>query len=233
MEQGMESGRMESGPMESQGVGEVAAPVNLSVLLDRSGSMASIASDMMGGFQTFVEEQRQAAGSARISLVQFDGVDPFEVLIDGEDLRTVRLDARKYMPRGNTPLLDAVGRMIARVDAGIAERTTLGLESEDQVVLIITDGRENASVEYTLAAVKGLIEARRADGWVFVFLGADQDSFAEGERMGFSASNRRDWDKSSDGTKEMWAQVSKSSLSHRRKERFARMMEADKFLEEE
>lgn len=212
---------------------ETTSPVNLSVLLDRSGSMVSIATDMMGGFQTFIEEQRQAPGAARISLVQFDGQDPFEVLIDGEDLRTTRLDARKYLPRGNTPLLDAVGRMIARVDAGVAERKALGLEDEDQVVLIITDGLENASTEYTLAAVKGLIEARRAAGWVFVFLGADQDSFAEGGRLGFSASNRRDWDKSSEGTKEMWAQVSKSSLAHRRKERFARMMEADKFLEEE
>ncbi|MFP5333288.1 MAG: vWA domain-containing protein [Acidimicrobiia bacterium] len=236
MEQGMESGRMESGRVESQGVGEVAATpaaVNLSVLLDRSGSMASIASDMIGGFQTFVDEQRQAPGAARISLVQFDGDDPFEVLIDGEDLRTVRMDARKYIPRGVTPLLDAVGRMIARIDADIAERNTLGLGEEDQVVLIITDGLENASQEYTLAAVKGLIEARRAAGWVFVFLGADQDSFAEGARMGFSAANRRDWDKSSEGTKEMWAEVSKSSLRHRRKERFARTMDADKFLEEE
>lgn len=212
---------------------ETTAPVNLSVLLDRSGSMASIASDMMGGFQTFVEEQRQAAGSARLSLVQFDGQDPFEVLIDGEDLRTVRLDARKYIPRGNTPLLDAVGRMIARVAADVAERKTLGKEDEDQVVLIITDGLENASREYSLAAVKGLIEARRADGWVFVFLGADQDSFAEGGRLGVSMSNRRDWDKSAEGTKEMWSTVSKSSLSHRQKERLARIQDADRFLEDE
>ncbi|MEX1044316.1 MAG: vWA domain-containing protein, partial [Acidimicrobiia bacterium] len=225
------SGCMEQG-VEGQEVTKTA-PVNLSVVLDRSGSMRSIASDMVGGFQAFIEEQRQAPGSARISLVQFDADDPFEVLIDGEDLQTARLDARKYLPRGLTPLLDAVGRMIARIDAGIAERSQLGLEEEDQVVLIITDGLENASKEYTLAAVKGLIEARRAAGWVFVFLGADQDSFAEGGRLGFSASNRRDWDKSAQGTKEMWDQVSKSSLAYRRKERFARMMEADEFLEDE
>jgi len=166
-------------------------------------------------------------------VVQFDGEDPFEVLIDGEDLQTARLDARKYIPRGVTPLLDAVGRMIARIDASIAERKTLELEAEDQVVLIITDGFENASVEYSLPAVKGLIEARRVDGWVFVFLGADQDSFEEGGRIGVSVSNRRDWDKSAQGTKQMWSQVSSSSLAHRRKERYARMMEADQFMEEE
>ncbi len=212
---------------------EMKAPVNLSVVLDRSGSMRAIASDMIGGFQAFIEEQRQDEGSARISVVQFDGEDPFEVLIDGEDLQTARLDARKYIPRGVTPLLDAVGRMIARIDASIAERKTLELEAEDQVVLIITDGYENASVEYSLPAVKGLIEARRADGWVFVFLGADQDSFEEGGRIGVSVSNRRDWDKSAAGTKQMWSQVSSSSLAHRRKERYARMMEADQFMEEE
>ena len=224
---------MEQGVEGQELVETTTAPVNLSVLLDRSGSMASIASDMIGGFETFVDEQRQAPGSARISLVQFDGDDPFEVLIDGEDLLTVRLDTRKYIPRGVTPLLDAMGRMIARIDAGIAERSQLGLEDEDQIVLVITDGLENASREYSLAAVKGLIEARRAAGWVFVFLGADQDSFAEGGRLGFSASNRRDWDKTSEGTKEMWAQVSKSSLAHRRKEQIARLMEADRFLEDE
>ncbi len=212
---------------------EMKAPVNLSVVLDRSGSMRAIASDMIGGFQAFIDEQRQEEGSARISVVQFDGEDPFEVLIDGEDLQTARLDARKYIPRSSTPLLDAVGRMIARIDAGVAERKTLELEDEDQVVLIITDGFENASVEYSLPAVKGLIEARRADGWVFVFLGADQDSFAEGGRMGVSMSNRRNWDKSAEGTRDMWSHVSSKSLAHRKKERYARMMDADQFLEDE
>ena len=132
---------------------ETVAPVNLSVVLDRSGSMQQIASDMIGGFEAFIEEQRHAEGDVRLSLVQFDSEDPFEVLIDGEDLSTATLDARKYAPRGLTPLLDAVGRMIARVDAGIAERSELGQTQEDQVVLVITDGLENASKEYTLAAV--------------------------------------------------------------------------------
>jgi len=209
------------------------APVNLSVVLDRSGSMQSIASDMIGGFVAFIDEQRQAEGECRVTLVQFDSEDPFEVLVDGQPLASVRPDARKYVPRGATPLLDAVGRMIARIDAGIAERRELGKPEEDQIVLIVTDGLENASLEYTLAAIKGLIEARRADGWVFAFLGADQDSFAEGGRMGFSATNRRDWDKTSQGTAEMWSKVSSSSLAHRRKERLARMMEADGFFEDE
>lgn len=210
-----------------------AAPVSLSVVLDRSGSMQRIASDMMGGLAVFIEEQRNAEGDARISLVQFDSDDPFEVLIDGEDLATARLDARKYAPRSMTPLLDAVGRMIARIDADVAERGELGRPAEDQVVLVITDGLENASREYTLAAVRGLIEARKAAGWTFVFLGADQDSFAEGERLGFAVKNRRDWLKTEAGTAEMWDGVSKSTLKYREKERMLRRMEADSFFDDD
>lgn len=215
------------------GVGGGVAPVNLSVVLDRSGSMRQIASDMIGGFQAFIEEQRQAAGSARISLVQFDSQDPFEVLVDGEDLSSARLDARKYMPRAMTPLLDAVGRMIARIDANIAERSQLGQPEEDQVVLVITDGLENASKEYTLASIKGLIEARKAAGWTFVFLGADQNSFLEGERLGFSEKNRRDWVKTKAGTAEMWDGVSKSTLSYRNKQRAQRITDAGDFFDDE
>lgn len=208
------------------------APVKLSVVLDRSGSMQQIAEDMIGGFQQFIDEQKQTDGDVRISLVQFDSQDPFEVLIDGEDLRAARLDARKYQPRAMTPLLDAVGRMIARVDADIAERAELEHPEEDQVVLVITDGFENASREYSLAAIKGLIAARKEAGWTFVFLGADQDSFLEGGRLGFAEKNRRDWEKSKAGTAEMWDGVSKSTLEYRKKARYQRMTDADAFFDD-
>ncbi|MCZ6738189.1 MAG: VWA domain-containing protein, partial [Actinobacteria bacterium] len=78
--------------------------------LDRSGSMASISDDVVGGFNTFLAEQRKQDGGGRVTLVQFDGQDPFEILIDGEDLDTVGdLDPARYIPRGNTPLYDAIG----------------------------------------------------------------------------------------------------------------------------
>ena len=208
------------------------APVNLSVVLDRSGSMQQIAEDMIGGFQHFIEEQKQTEGDVRISLVQFDSQDPFEVLIDGQDLRAARPDARKYQPRAMTPLLDAVGRMIARIDADIAERVELNRPEEDQVVLVITDGLENASVEYSLAAIKGLIAARKEAGWTFVFLGADQDSFLEGGRLGFAEKNRRDWEKTKAGTAEMWDGVSHATLEYRKKARYQRMTDADSFFDE-
>ena len=95
-----------------------SAPVHISIVLDRSGSMASIADDIVGGFNEFLREQRKRDGEARVTLVQFDGQDPFEILVDGRDLRDVQdLTRDRYQPRGMTPLLDATGRMILRIDS--------------------------------------------------------------------------------------------------------------------
>ena len=88
-------------------------PVHISVVLDRSGSMAAIADDIVGGCNEYLGRQQQEPGEARLTLVQFDGQDPFEVLVDGLDIKKVRpLSRESYRPRGNTPLFDAVGRMI-------------------------------------------------------------------------------------------------------------------------
>ena len=172
-------------------------PVHISVVLDRSGSMASIADDIVGGFDTFIEQQRKEEGKARVTLVQFDSEDPFEVLIDGEDLDQVpALDPNRYLPRGTTPLWDAVGRMIARIDSEIVTRADAGKPIEDQLVLIVTDGFENASMEFDGPTLASLIEARKNRSWTFVFLGSDESTFAEGARIGVSAGNTSQWDAS-------------------------------------
>ena len=170
-------------------------PVHISVVLDRSGSMASISDDVVGGFNTFLAEQRKQEGDGRVTLVQFDGQDPFEVLIDGEDLDAgTDLDPARYIPRGNTPLYDAVGRMIAKIDAEIVERADAGKPIEDQVVVIVTDGYENASREFSGRMISELIEARKLRTWAFVFLGADETTFEEGEAIGVPSANTAQWD---------------------------------------
>jgi len=209
-------------------------PVHISVVLDRSGSMGAIADDVVGGFNEFLDRQKQEEGEARVSLVQFDGQNPFEVLTDAIDVAEVRpLSRTTYRPRGNTPLFDAVGRMIARIDAGIALRKTHRLPEEDHVVLIITDGLENASREFDRATIFSLIEKRRADGWVFTFLGADQDAYAEGGRIGVAPMNRRTWEKSAAGVRKMYGDVAYSVSEHRSKPMVRRRAEADEFLKEE
>ena len=89
-----------------------------------------------------------------------------------------------------TLLYAAVGRMIAKVDADIAARADRKAPAEDQVMVIIIDGLENHSREQTRSTIFEMIEQRRRDGWVFVFLGANQDVYPEGERMAVPVGNR-------------------------------------------
>jgi Mg-chelatase subunit ChlD len=207
------------------------APIHISVVLDRSGSMATIADDIVGGFNEYLAEQRQVEGRVRVTLAQFDSQDPFEVLINGVDLREVTdLDRSSYRPRGGTPLFDAIGRMIAKIDADSAARTEVGAPEEDQVVLIVTDGLENASREHSRQMIFDLIEARRGRGWVFVFLGANQDAYAEGRTMAFSQANSGDWAASPEGSKQMWKDLSYSTSAHRAKTKQRRIMDEAEFL---
>jgi len=209
-------------------------PVHISMVLDRSGSMSGIASDIVGGFNQFLAEQRTQPGIARVTLAQFDSEDPFEVLIDGVDLREVTdLDRSAYQPRAMTPLYDAVGRMIAKVDADIAARAERQAPAEDQVVVIITDGLENHSREQTRSTIFEMIEKRRRDGWVFVFLGANQDVYAEGERMAVSVGNRAAWAATPQGSQELWQDVSRSTTAHRMKQRYQRKVDADEFYQKD
>lgn len=213
---------------------ETAAPVHISVVLDRSGSMSSIASDIVGGFNEFLADQRRRPGEARITLVQFDGEDPFEVLIDDADLRRVAdLAPGAYQPRGMTPLYDAVGRMIEHIDSGIGKRKRQHLEPEDHVVAIVTDGLENASRKHSRHTVFDLIDDRRKDGWVFVFLGANQDSYATGEALAVAPGNRADWAPTPEGSRKMWKDLAYSSGAHRAKPRSRRVAESGEFYQED
>lgn len=209
-------------------------PVHVSILLDRSGSMGSVAESTVDGFNQFLDGQRSAQGDARVTLVQFDSEDPFEVLIDGVPMREVTdLDREAYQPRAMTPLLDAVGRLISHRDREIAKRHAANLPPEDQVVAVITDGLENASREFRLRTIFDLITSRREQGWVFVFIGADQDVWAEGEKFGLSAHDRVGWDKTQKGSMKMWKDLSYSTSEYRRKEDHERIQYRDRFHQED
>jgi uncharacterized protein YegL len=196
--------------------------------------MTSIASDVVGGFNEWLEAQRALEGDARVSLVQFDSDDPFEVTIDGVPLREVTsLSRAAFQPRGMTPLYDAIGQMVGRVDAEIANLDERELPAEDQVVVIITDGEENDSREQTRADVFAMIEDRKKQGWVFVFLGANQDVYEASQAMSISNQNARNWDPSSAGTKTMFKNLSDSTLTHRSKSREQRATDAEDFFPEE
>lgn len=208
--------------------------VHVSVVLDRSGSMTSIADEVVAGFNRFLARQRAEDGEARITLAQFDDEDPFEVLIDGVPVREVTdMERSWYRPRGLTPLYDAVGAMIARADAEAARRAEAGADEEDQLVVIVTDGLENASREHTRSSVFDLISARREQGWSFLFLGADQDAYAAGGDIGMARANTAGWDKTERGTDKLWRDVSHTAVQYRQRSRVERRLLSDDVYRED
>lgn len=158
------------------------------VLLDRSGSMSSIQNDMIGGFNTFVQEQReddlQKGSSTYCSLYRFDGV--FESVfkqVPISDADTVRLDHHNFQPRGGTALIDSMVKCIDEVGRELAAMPECFRPSKI-VFISITDGEENASVEFTNTILAERIRHQREKyNWQFVFLGANQDSFANSGQL--------------------------------------------------
>lgn len=156
----------------------VVKMTDITVVLDRSGSMASVKNDTIGGFNTFLADQQKAPGDARLTLLQFD--TEFETVHDGKPIADVpKLDDKTFVPRGSTALLDAVGKAIASAKARVKG-------DEKAVFVILTDGQENSSREMTKAAVKAMVEEQTKAGWNFIYLGANQDAFAEAGSMGIA-----------------------------------------------
>lgn len=193
------------------------APVShLYVLLDRSGSMTSMAADVVGGFNRLLADQQAAGDDARLTLVQFDSGDPQEVLVDAKRIDRVRpLRPADFQPRGGTPLLDATGRLIARASERVDRRRRAGKRLEAIVVVTITDGEENQSREHTRDGIRRLVESKQAQGWTFVFLGAGLDAYAEARSIGVDPRSTQAWAPDGRGARAAMAAVSQSMLDRR------------------
>jgi len=154
-------------------------------LLDRSGSMETCWDDVLGGFNAFVKDQDP---SATLTLIQFD--HEYKVSYEGLKMSEVKpLTRETYKPRGSTALLDALGHFISSSKNSDPVST-----SSTNLVVIFTDGYENASKTYTKAHIKDLIEQKTKDGWTFVYMGANQDAFAEAGSMGIDPAHTMNYD---------------------------------------
>lgn len=156
-------------------------------ILDRSGSMAGLEQDTIGGFNGLIEKQKREASSARVSLVLFD--DRTEVILDRVPIEDIgSLSEEEYYVRGSTALWDAVGRSVLHI-ARVHQKMKAENRPEKTLFIITTDGMENSSVEYSLDQVKQLIERQKErDHWEFLFLGANIDAVQTAGRMGIEAS---------------------------------------------
>jgi len=157
-------------------------------IIDRSGSMESIRSDAIGGFNRFLADQQEPEDPARLTMVLFD--DQYDVTYNGAEIHTVpALTKTTFVPRGMTALLDAVGKTLNTVSARLSE-IPADDRPEKVIVAILTDGHENASKEFSLPVIRDMISHYSTDlKWDFIYLAASQDAFSEAGQMGISADN--------------------------------------------
>lgn len=175
------------------------------VVLDRSGSMGSIATATVQGFNDFLNEQQNSEGEAFITLVQFD--DRYEMNYQSVPVKNAQplILGESFVPRGSTALLDSIGKTIENLKT-----------DRDVVFVIITDGEENASKTYKKEAIMKMIETcEKEDKWKFVFLAANQDAIKTGSSIGIKGSNSITYSATTAGASRVFQTVSNNMTLYR------------------
>lgn len=167
-------------------------------ILDRSGSMAGLESDTIGGFNGMLKKQKKQSGEANVTTVLFD--DRYELIHDRFPLSAVKaLSEDDYYVRGCTALLDAVGKTIQKM-INIQRHLPEDQRAEKVIFVITTDGLENASREYGYSQIKSMIEHEKQKyGWEFLFLGANMDAVSEARKFGIDADRSVTFQNDSEG----------------------------------
>ena len=168
-------------------------------ILDKSGSMSGLESDTIGGYNSMLKKQQSIEGECHITTVLFDNY--YELLHDRIDIKAVSLITEKeYQVGGSTALLDAIGNTIHKI-GNAQKHTAENYRAEKVMFVIITDGEENSSREYSVEKVKAQIERQKAKfGWEFIFLGANIDAVQTARRFGIAPDRAIDYLADSEGT---------------------------------
>lgn len=197
--------------------GKKMTNVHITMVLDRSGSMGTIRDATIDGVNEYINKQKMEPFPATFSLYQFD--DKFDTVFNRTDIKNVpTLNTDTFVPRGMTALNDAIGRAIALTAASISKSHCASCHQDvPQKILfvIVTDGGENASQEYTLQRLAELKKEKEAKGWDFVFIGANIDAFAVGSQYGFKRSSTLQFDSNPESVSKTYANLSQSSTSYR------------------
>ena len=167
-------------------------------ILDKSGSMGGLETDTIGGYNSMLAKQQEVEGECHITTVLFD--NNYELLHDRIDIKAVSpISEKEYQVGGSTALLDAIGRTIHKI--GNAQKHTADdYRAEKVMFVIITDGEENSSREYSAEKIKAQIERQKEKyGWEFIFLGANIDAIETAGRFGISADRAQNYHSDSEG----------------------------------
>lgn len=184
---------------------------DITILLDRSGSMNSIKNDTVGGFNNFIEDQKLVKGRADVTLVQFD--DKYEVDYTAKNVKDV--PKLNFKPRGNTALLDALGRSIAETGERLC-KLNKNSRPNKVVFVVITDGEENASKEYKKSQISEMVKHQQNKySWDFIFLGANIDSIKDGRSLGFIPNFSVDYKPTKKSVDKTWDLISSKIATYR------------------
>jgi hypothetical protein len=187
--------------------------VEIGCIIDRSASMRSIRKSAVDGFNEFLKGQKEIPGEAKLSLALFD--HEYLLPFDAVDIQSVpELTEETYQPRGNTAMYDAIGRMVN--DIGM--RLELTQEKPEKVLIVIlTDGAENASQRYSKEEIAAMIKHQEEKySWEFIFLAANQDAFAVGKTLNIKMINTQNFAATDAGTRLAYGTVSNTVSFYRR-----------------
>lgn len=185
-------------------------------ILDRSGSMAGLESDTIGGFNALLKKQKLEKGNAKVSTILFN--ERIKVLHDRLDIKKMKpLNEKDYFPSGCTAMLDAIGQAITHI--GNIHKYARKEDRPDKTIFVITtDGMENASKYYSYDRIKKMIERQKEKyGWEFLFLGANIDAYEVGERFGVGKDRSVNYVNDTEGVSCFYASVDKAISNYRAK----------------
>ena len=180
---------------------------DITILLDRSGSMEYIKEATIKAFNSFLLEQNQADTKAKLSLIQFD--DQYEVLYTAENIKNAKkLNTKNFAPRGMTALYDAMGTMISQTKARIKQEKH---KPNKVLAVILTDGLENASSEFSCKQIyKKITKLEENKNWHFIYLAANQDAIIEGSKFGIKQNKALTFEANDEGVTNVLFQMSEA-----------------------
>lgn len=200
-----------------------ASKIHNLIIVDESGSMSSLYNAALTGMNETLETIRQLAKDCpgqkqEVTLVTFDTGHYNQIFKSAPVEQTRVLTPQDYRPRGGTPLYDAMGKALTDLEPEVKEK-------EAVLVTVITDGYENASCEFSLADIRALVERLDSAGWVFTYIGANQDSAAVGASMGIA--DTLDFKADEVSMKQMWEEERNARVE------FANISQASSFCPKE
>ena len=184
-------------------------------ILDKSGSMAGLERDTIGGYNAMLDEQKAVDGECLVTTVLFD--NNYGLLHDRIDIRAISpITEKEYQVGGSTALLDAIGRTIHKID-NAQKHTVEEYRAKNIMFVIITDGEENSSREYSADKIKAMVDHQKTKyGWEFIFLGANIDAVETAGYYGISPGRAQNFHADSEGVALNFSAMSEAVTSFRR-----------------